>query len=77
MCKCIGIIITIYLSAVDCEWNEFGEWTSCSKSCGGGEKTRIRTIKTTEQHGGSSCLGELTETQLCNVDSCPGMHNTY
>jgi hypothetical protein len=76
MCKYIDRNIQISTFLVDCEWDVFGDWTSCSKSCGGGENSRTRTVKTTEQNGGNPCLGETTETQSCNVDSCPGMYNS-
>ena len=66
----------IRIDPVDCEWDGFGEWTGCSKSCGGGEKTRTRTVKTIAQHGGNPCVGDSTEAQSCNMDLCPGMHNS-
>ena len=66
----IGIVL------VDCEWDIFGVWSSCSKTCGGGEGSRARTVKTVEQHGGNPCTGEATEIQSCNTNSCSGMDNT-
>ena len=68
--------INIYIVLVDCEWDAFNEWTSCSKTCGVGEKSRTRTVKTIEQHGGTPCTGEATENQSCNTHSCPGTYNT-
>ena len=70
----MNIQIRIFL--VDCEWDNFGEWNSCSKSCGGGDKTRTRTVKAIEQNGRNPCLGESNETQSCNVDACPGMYKS-
>ena len=68
--------INICIDLVDCEWDVFGEWISCSKTCGGGEKSRTRSVKTIEQNGGNPCNGEATEIQSCNTDSCPGIYNT-
>ena len=56
--------------SVDCEWNQFGNWSSCSETCGGGEKSRTRSKKTEEQNGGR-CPGKAIETNSCNTDSCP------
>ena len=76
MCEYIGKGINICMFLVHCEWDDFSEWTDCSKSCGGGEKSRTRTLKTIQQNGGDSCLGDAAETQSCNIDSCPCMNNT-
>ena len=56
---------------VDCKWNIFGEWSSCSQSCGEGEKSRSRTKQISAANGGSQCLGSSTETQICNLGNCP------
>ena len=55
-----------YISAEHCEWNEFGEWSTCSKTCDGGDQTRTRTIRTEEKCGGNACTGTEIETQSCN-----------
>ena len=57
---------------VDCEWGNFGDWSSCSQTCGGGEKSRTRSRKTQPENGGNPCIGEETEKQTCNPDTCPG-----
>ena len=69
----MGMTINVCIFLVDCEWDEFGEWTSCSKTCGSGEHSRTRTVKTIQKNGGDSCPGEATEIQSCNTDSCPGI----
>ena len=73
----MGKTITNFIFLVDCEWNDFGEWTSCSKTCGGGERSRSRIVKTIEQKGGNPCTGEATEVESCNTNSCTGIHNKY
>ena len=63
--------------AVDCEWGDFGSWNSCSKTCGGGEKVRIRT-KIIEAVGeGNDCNGNTSENKECNTDPCPGNVKSY
>ena len=56
---------------IDCEWGNFGEWTSCSKTCGEGEKYRERTKLKTAQHGGVECSGLGTEYTPCDNGGCP------
>ena len=51
---------------VDGNWTN---WTKCSKSCDGGNKTRTCT-NPKPQYGGKNCTGHnVTE---CNIQSCPG-----
>ena len=56
---------------VDCGWTP---WIigACSKSCGGGIRTRIRTVKVAAQHGGGECEGAKSIEEWCNVQDCPG-----
>ena len=57
--------------SVDCIWGQWAEWTSCSQTCGQGNKTRDRTIKTQAANGGITCTGETREVQTCLVVECP------
>ena len=59
--------------SVDCKWGDYGTWTSCSKTCGGGEKTRSRTKATEASNGGQECQGEANETDACNTDACANL----
>ncbi|XP_063690949.1 coadhesin-like [Bolinopsis microptera] len=57
---------------VDGGWSDYGEWSDCSKECGTGSQSRTRTCKNpAPAHGGTECVGENTETQDCNTQSCP------
>lgn len=56
---------------IDCEWDEWGEWDTCSKTCGGGEQSRSRLIKVREAFGGVPCPGNSTEVRPCAEDDCP------
>ena len=58
-----------------CAWSDWGEWSRCSKSCGGGSQERRRTEATTAKHGGNKCIGSKTARQSCNNGNCPGMIN--
>merc|ERR1712038_1209536 len=53
-------------------WTEFGEWSSCSLTCGGtGTQTRVKTcIEPSE--GGQACPAESKheETQPCDAPAC-------
>ncbi|CAG2209649.1 Coadhesin,Hemicentin-1,Thrombospondin-2 [Mytilus edulis] len=64
---------------IDGEWSSFGIWSSwfsCSLTCGGGEKIRIRNRTCSNpvpSHGGKQCTGNETEhtTSECNTLHCP------
>ena len=42
-------------SAVPCRW-EWGEFSQCSETCGGGTRRRVPIIREPAQHGGSCPL---------------------
>ena len=54
---------------VDCEMGAWGRYGRCSKSCGGGKKTKKRSILRRARHGGMKC-GKTTRTIKCNMKSC-------
>ena len=60
------------LVAIDCVWNDYSEWTSCSKDCGGGMRSRTRTIKVAAQGGGKECIGPKESAKVCNAQVCIG-----
>lgn len=55
--------------AVDCIFDEWTEWSSCSASCGAGNQKRNRTIiaRAFER----DCRNETEETKICSVAQCP------
>ena len=58
-----------------CVHSDWAEWNMCSVSCGGGTKSRTRTIdKPALNHG--TCVGELREEQLCEDNPCR-KHKAY
>jgi hypothetical protein len=56
---------------IDCVTYSWGEWTPCSKKCGGGETERTAGIRIEADHGGKGCTpDQLKETAQCNVHKC-------
>ena len=51
-------------------WNDWTEWSECSKTCGAGLKTMTRT-KSVEESGGGICEGIDEDEMICNEDECP------
>ncbi|VDI14662.1 Hypothetical predicted protein, partial [Mytilus galloprovincialis] len=60
------------LCPVNGGWSEYCAWTSCTKSCGTGIKTRSRTCTNpSPSEGGSACKGSATQKDVCNEKPCP------
>eukprot|EP01002_Notosolenus_urceolatus_P013821 NODE_479_length_2052_cov_64.432851_g379_i0.p1 GENE.NODE_479_length_2052_cov_64.432851_g379_i0~~NODE_479_length_2052_cov_64.432851_g379_i0.p1 ORF type:complete len:651 (-),score=148.44 NODE_479_length_2052_cov_64.432851_g379_i0:99-1883(-) len=55
--------------AVDCVLSEWGPWSLCSASCGGGWDYRTRSILTQPEGGGATC-GVTYQTRACNTEAC-------
>ena len=60
-------------NVVNCTWDEFSEWTTCTKTCGGGVKVRQRQVAVSAQFGGEACQGGAAEQIVCNPQECPSM----
>ena len=56
--------------SVDCLWGQWGRWTSCTQTCGGGRKTKTRRIQKHEENGGSTCSGGTFKNRHCNTHPC-------
>jgi hypothetical protein len=56
--------------AVACRVSAWGDFQPCSKPCGGGTQSRVRTVLTPAMGGGAPCP-TLVETQGCNLPPCP------
>lgn len=57
-------------SAVRCQVSNWSSWSSCTRSCNGGIRTRTRRKTVTESCGGS-CPYHLSNTMNCNTQCCP------
>ncbi|KAK2858572.1 hypothetical protein Q5P01_003192 [Channa striata] len=56
---------------VDGGWSQWGAWTECSLSCGGGVKSRKRQCDNPfPQSGGRGCLGASDQQTKCNIQTC-------
>ncbi|XP_061166391.1 neurogenic locus Notch protein-like [Saccostrea echinata] len=60
------------VQVVDGSWRSWGEWSSCSVTCGNGTQHRSRVCNDpAPNNGGLDCLGSNTERQTCNNTTCP------
>ena len=64
---------SISFPGVDGEWQEWGEWSHCTASCGQGLKIRARACSEPEFGGNYECPGNGTEVEGCSSDECPGV----
>ncbi|XP_069698018.1 hemicentin-1-like isoform X2 [Periplaneta americana] len=56
---------------VNGDWSIWSEWSSCSVSCGHGNKRRFRTCTNpAPQYKGSPCKGENLQIEKCMARSC-------
>lgn len=69
-----------HVNEVMTEWARWSPWARCSRSCGGGVRTRTRTCITTYPRvmPGSGvrtthdqCAGDSVEYSVCGVKACP------
>ncbi|RUS75554.1 hypothetical protein EGW08_016679, partial [Elysia chlorotica] len=66
------MVTNICEGPTDGEWSEWGDWTECTKTCGGGVRSRERTCTNpAPDNGGQECEGGPQETSICNPDPCP------
>ncbi|XP_068599564.1 hemicentin-1 [Brachionichthys hirsutus] len=57
---------------VDGNWSDWSVWEECSRTCGQGNRTRIRACSNPPaQHGGRPCEGKAAEVLMCSVRPCP------
>ncbi len=50
---------------------QWSEWSECSKSCGGGTRTKVRECINQRDKDGNPCNADLIETEACNEEPCP------
>ena len=56
------------------EFEVWGEWTECSKTCGVGRRSRRRECLLDEDGVYMDCTGELLQIENCTVGECPGLY---
>lgn len=58
---------------MDGGWSVWGEWGTCSTTCGAGQSVRGRSCNNpAPAHGGQDCDGDTTQATNCQVADCPG-----
>ena len=65
---------------VDGGYGEWSDFSSCSRSCGGGESVRARQCNNpAPEYEGKDCslLGPARESRDCNTKRCPGKINLF
>ena len=66
------------MSPVNGGWSNWGPYSRCSRTCGGGQKTRRRTCnKPPASHGGLPCPGAATQATRCNINPCRKLQYIY
>ena len=61
------------LILVDGKWGEWSNYGDCDRTCGTGEKVRIRKCDNpAPANRGSDCIGSESEKTSCSTNPCPG-----
>ena len=58
------------LLLVNCAWENWSAWSTCSITCGTGIKIRTRRISVHESNGGTACSGDNMETSQQSCGEC-------
>ena len=53
--------------SVNCQWSNWGDYTSCTKSCGGGKHIKRRSVI---QNFRGKCRNVQYKIGSCNIQSC-------
>nr|XP_009938749.1 PREDICTED: brain-specific angiogenesis inhibitor 3 [Opisthocomus hoazin] len=62
--------VTIFFQTANGQWNQWGHWSGCSKSCDGGWERRIRICQGAAVTG-QQCEGTGEEVRRCSEQRCP------
>ena len=70
------------LSLVDGNWSAWESWSTCSKTCGNGTRTRVRLCNNpAPAHEGKDCAGggnsSEENSEVCLVRHCSGKSNFH
>ncbi|XP_042674181.1 A disintegrin and metalloproteinase with thrombospondin motifs 14 [Centrocercus urophasianus] len=62
----------------DGSWSSWSKFGSCSRTCGGGVRSRSRSCSNPPPaYGGRNCPGATYEHQVCNSEECPGPYEDF
>lgn len=54
------------------DWSDWSPWSTCTKTCGRGQKYRKRECSAPKPiNGGRMCEGSAFEMKLCKIKPCP------
>ena len=62
---------------MDCLWDTWQSWSSCTKSCGSGTKLRSRNKVQDVLCGGTACSGNSIEQINCNTQCCSSKYLSF
>ena len=66
----IKVTFILYICCANPDiWSEWGQFSACDKTCGGGIQIRHRLC------GSGTCFGDSLESAACNDHQCPGNTN--
>ncbi|CAJ1402607.1 unnamed protein product [Effrenium voratum] len=54
----------------DCVLKAWEEWSQCTTSCGGGQRSRVRELEQSPMGGGKPCNETLLQTKGCSLQHC-------
>ncbi|XP_072523494.1 A disintegrin and metalloproteinase with thrombospondin motifs 14 [Salminus brasiliensis] len=59
-------------------WSSWGKFGSCSRTCGGGVRSRSRQCNNpAPAYGGRDCPGSAFDYQVCNTEDCPAPYEDF
>ncbi|XP_058045217.1 A disintegrin and metalloproteinase with thrombospondin motifs 14 [Ahaetulla prasina] len=59
-------------------WSSWSKFGSCSRTCGGGVRSRSRNCnRPPPAYGGRQCPGAMYEYQVCNAEECQGPYEDF
>ncbi|XP_026569278.1 A disintegrin and metalloproteinase with thrombospondin motifs 14 [Pseudonaja textilis] len=62
----------------DGSWSSWSKFGSCSRTCGGGVRSRSRNCnRPPPAYGGRQCPGAMYEYQVCNAEECQGPYEDF
>ncbi|KAK3089633.1 hypothetical protein FSP39_005227 [Pinctada imbricata] len=57
---------------VDGQWGVWSQWSTCTRTCGGGVESGYRRCDGPKpRHGGKYCVGLRIRYRSCNIKTCP------
>ncbi|XP_077358108.1 A disintegrin and metalloproteinase with thrombospondin motifs 14 isoform X1 [Festucalex cinctus] len=62
----------------DGSWSSWSKFSSCSRTCGGGVRSRSRQCNDPPPaYGGHECTGSGFDYQICNTEDCAGPYEDF